>query len=246
MQIMKILSIGNSFSQDAHKWLHDIAITDDFNLDTVNLFIGGCSLERHYNNLVNNEQAYSLEGNGGEFIKKAAITETLENDKYDIVTLQQVSGLSGKPETYLPYIVEIAKCVKRLQPQSFLYLHRTWSYEIDSGHDSFKRYDCDQKQMFREIINATDEIAQMIGAKIIPVGNVIQELREKSHSFQYKNAGRSLCRDGFHLSLDYGRFTAAAVWYKTLTGRQVNINRFQKLRPEFDIALLEEIMSFIE
>ena len=243
---MKLLSIGNSFSQDAHKWLHDIAISDHFDLNTINLFIGGCSLETHYNNLINNKQAYAMEGNGGEYIRSVSISEALENDKYDIVTIQQVSGLSGKTETYLPYIIEIVETVKKYQPQSQLYLHRTWSYEIDSNHDSFKRYDNDQNLMFSEIFSATERIAKMIGAKIIPVGDVIQMLREKSDHFNYKNGGVSLCRDGFHLSFDYGRFVASAVWYKTLTGRQVNIKGFQEIRPEFNMTLLDEIMSFVE
>lgn len=106
-------------------------------------------------------------------------------------------------------------------------------------------YNCNQIGMFKEICSATEKIADMIGANIIPAGDAIQELRDKSHSFRYKDGGLSLCRDGFHLSLNYGRFTVAAVWYKTLTGRQANINRFQDLRPEFDLSLLDEIMRFV-
>ncbi|MDD6308286.1 MAG: DUF4886 domain-containing protein [Clostridia bacterium] len=45
--MINILSIGNSFSQDAQKYLHQIAQADGFNLDAYNLFIGGCPLSRH-------------------------------------------------------------------------------------------------------------------------------------------------------------------------------------------------------
>lgn len=113
---MKILSIGNSFSEDAHKWLHDIALTDDFSIDTTNLYIGGCSLETHYNNLIKDVPAYAMQGNSGDFIKNVSIKEALESDKYNIITLQQVSGLSGKPKTYLPYITELSDFVKSVQP----------------------------------------------------------------------------------------------------------------------------------
>ena len=56
---MKVLSIGNSFSQDAQRYLHEIAKNDGVDLFSVNLFIGGCSLETHYNNIVENNANYS-------------------------------------------------------------------------------------------------------------------------------------------------------------------------------------------
>ncbi len=44
---MNILAIGNSFSQDATRYLYDIALSDNVNIKVVNLYIGGCSLELH-------------------------------------------------------------------------------------------------------------------------------------------------------------------------------------------------------
>ena len=41
---MNILSIGNSFSQDAQRYLHDIAKADGVVLSAFNLYIGGCPL----------------------------------------------------------------------------------------------------------------------------------------------------------------------------------------------------------
>lgn len=37
---MKILSIGNSFSQDAHKWLHKLAKVNGVEFEIANLYIG--------------------------------------------------------------------------------------------------------------------------------------------------------------------------------------------------------------
>lgn len=243
---IKVLSIGNSFSQDAHKWLHDIAETDDFKLDTDNLFIGGCSLDMHWDNVIGNTAAYDMEGNGGKFIKKVSINEALEIEKYDIITLQQVSALSGKPQTYIPYITKLADLVREKQPEAKLYLHRTWSYEIDSNQNGFEEYNKNQKEMYRRLCDASEMAAKIIDAVIIPVGNVIQSLRENEKEFDYENGGLSLCRDGFHLSLDYGRFAAAAVWYKTLTGRNVNMQKFVDLNTEFDINLINTIMKYVD
>lgn len=49
MSQIKILAIGNSFSQDATQFIHDIAKADGVDTKVVNLYIGGCSLQRHSN-----------------------------------------------------------------------------------------------------------------------------------------------------------------------------------------------------
>ena len=61
---MNILSIGNSFSEDATRYLHQIALFDNVEINTVNLYIGGCSLERHYRNILSEERVYELQYNG--------------------------------------------------------------------------------------------------------------------------------------------------------------------------------------
>ena len=49
--MMKVLAIGNSFSQDATHYLHKIAASDGVEMKVVNLYIGGCSLEQHWKNI---------------------------------------------------------------------------------------------------------------------------------------------------------------------------------------------------
>jgi hypothetical protein len=44
-------------------------------------------------------------------------------------------------------------------------------------------------------------------------------MRAKQHpAFDVRVGGLSLHRDGYHLSLDYGRYLAALVWLKFFTG----------------------------
>ena len=45
---MKLLSIGNSFSQDAQKWLYDVCKNVGKEIYNVNLYYGGCSLYAHW------------------------------------------------------------------------------------------------------------------------------------------------------------------------------------------------------
>lgn len=238
---MKILSIGNSFSQDAHKWLHQLAKVNGAEIETANLYIGGCSLEMHWTNAEQNNAYYSLELNGNAGTRSVSIEEALRSETWDIVTLQQVSNKSGMPETYEPYLSSLANMVRELQPDAKLYFHQTWAYEIDSNHSGFVNYNNDQVEMYNRIKQTTEMAAKSIHATLIPVGEAIQTLRETVPEFDYQNGGLSLCRDGFHLSLDYGRYAAAATWLHIIIGEKINAADFEDFNPE----LLKKIIDVV-
>ena len=116
---MKILSIGNSFSQDAQRYLHALAKKDGTYIKCVNLYIGGCSLRTHYLNMLENNRAYSFEFNGESTGLKVSIAEALASDDWDYITLQQVSLLSFKIESFSPYIEELAKLCRKYCPYRY-------------------------------------------------------------------------------------------------------------------------------
>lgn len=101
---MKILSIGNSFSQDAQKYLRRLAQNDGVELKTVNLYLGGCSLRTHYLNALENRFNYVFEFNGENTGIEVSMSQVLSSDDWDIITLQQASRDSTKYETYYPYL----------------------------------------------------------------------------------------------------------------------------------------------
>lgn len=238
---MKILSIGNSFSEDAQRWLHSLAQLEGVDISTANLYIGGCSLETHWRNVLENNPFYDYQVNGNEAMEKISIDEALHRDNWDIITLQQVSDLSGIPESYEPYISSLYERVKSTLPDAEIYLHRTWAYEIDTVHPGFANYGCNQKEMHLRIQATTKEIAKKLNTKIIPTGDIIQYLRENCTAFDYQNGGISLCRDGYHLTYDIGRFAAAAVWFVSLTGKKITLTEFEN----FDKSLLSEIIKTV-
>ena len=238
---MKLLSIGNSFSQDAQEWLHQIAVANGVELETTNLMIGGCSLETHWNHITDGESAYYLEQNGQNCNRTVTLPEGLALDEWDVVTVQQVSHHSGQPQTYIPYLAELVAFVREKCPKAKIYFHQTWAYEIDSDHGGFLNYNRDQQEMYRRIGDCTEMACRLIGADVLPSGPVMQYLRENAPEFDYKNGGLSLNRDGFHLSWDYGRYAAAATWYKVLTGKTPAVNAF----PEWDAHLIDVIHAGI-
>ncbi len=238
---MKILSIGNSFSQDAHKWLHKLANANGINLETYNLYIGGCSLETHWKNYEENNAYYDFEINGNGAKRKISILEALKFEKWDVITLQQVSNFSGMFETYEPYLSSLASVIRKEMPDVKLYIHQTWAYEIDCRLDGFPNYNNNQLEMYERIVEAVNEAATAINAKVIYTGKVIQTLRDTLPEFDYKNGGLSLCRDSYHLSLDYGRFAAAATWLYVLTGNKIKITDFEDFNPELLNKILEVV-----
>jgi len=238
---MKILSIGNSFSHDAHKWLHKVAKVNSYDFETIDLDIGGCELENHWKNYLEDNREYYVQINGEYIEEKWSISDVLNEEKWDVITFQQVSHKTGKPDTFEPYLSNLVKVFKDKFPLAKMYFHQTWAYEIDSEHGGFLDYDRNQRKMFDKIKIGAEKGAQIIGGEIIPVGEVIQTLRETVKEFDYKNGGLSLCRDGFHLSEDYGRYAAAATWFAKITGQKVKTTEFE----DFDMKLLEKIADVV-
>ena len=239
--MIKLLSIGNSFSTDAHKYLHTLAEQNGVSLECYNLFIGGCSLETHWQNYVENNAFYDLEINGNEATRKISINEALAMEKWDVVTVQQASALSGIYESFLPFLPDLVEVVREKSPNAKLYFHETWSYETDSLHEGFLNYNKSQKEMYFCIKESSQNASDLINAEIIPTGDVVQYVRENKLEFDYENGGISLCRDGFHLSENYGRFLASAVWFKKLTGENIKKFDFENM----DCNILKELVNVV-
>lgn len=239
----KILAIGNSFSQDSTAYLHDMAKHGDIETKVVNLYIGGCSLQRHDENIKNDDVAYVYELNGSEIGRLVSIKEALTEDNWDVVTMQQASHDSGVEETYFPYINNLSDYIKTYAPNAVQMLHQTWAYEIDSEHEGFARYSNDQQKMYQALKSAYEKAAAMLKLPIIPCGDIIQRLRTLTE-FDYENHGQSLCRDGFHMHFIYGRYATAAVWYQAIFKKSILDNSF--MPPKVDEkAYNEELIKLI-
>ncbi|MBQ4136810.1 MAG: DUF4886 domain-containing protein [Clostridia bacterium] len=223
--MLKIVAVGNSFSQDATTYLDRICEAAGKDVYVRNLYIGGCSLETHANN-IKDCRLYSYEKRGAGTGVHLTLTRGLAEEKWDIVTMQQASHFSGISETYYPYINELSDYVKKLCPDAKQYIHKTWAYEWDFGSEAFANaYKKDQNYMYDRLSEAYASAAEKLGLPMILSGDVIQKLR-KTEPFDYRNGGLSLCRDGFHLSFDYGRYAAGAVWFETLVGGDIRNNTY--------------------
>lgn len=213
---VRILAIGNSFSQDAvEQYLHELAEAEGISTIIGNMLIGGCSLERHVKNARDNAPAYAYRKIGTDGKKrekgKMSLETVLADEDWDYVSLQQASPFSGMYETYeasLPELIEYVKA--RLPKKTKLMLHQTWAYASTSRHSGFKNYNCNQLTMYQAIADAVKKAAKANKIKIvIPSGTAIQNART---SF----IGDHLNRDGYHLDVKIGRYTAACTWFERI------------------------------
>ncbi len=231
---MQVLSIGNSFSFDAQRYVNGIAHADGVNVQTFNLLIGGCSLERHYRNMLSELPLYELAINGQDTGFTMSIKDALLSRNWDVVTLQQNSGNSFDYETYQPYLNALAEYVRHCVPKTKLIIHQTWAYRPDIKQviPSF-RY-ADHREMFRDLKEAYDLAAKEIGAdKLIPSGAVFQELVA---------AGENVHRDPYHAHRGIGRYALGLLWYAVLTGRPITDNTFS----DFDQPITPEQVELVK
>ena len=93
----------------------------------------------------------------------------------------------------------------------------TWAYEGDSTHSGFVNYNSDQMTMYNAITKTAKEniLTNNAFAGVIPSGTAIQNLRTSY-------LGDHITRDGYHLSYDVGRYTAALTWAKLLTNESID------------------------
>lgn len=214
---IKILAIGNSFSDDAvEDHLSELARAEGLDVIICNMYIGGCSIERHVKNLRENLPDYRYfkidpQGNMTR-CKNYTLEKVLSEEAWDYVSVQQASPVSGKPESYtlLQELVEFIHA--RVPEYAVVMFHQTWAYSPDSNHGAFVNYDKDQLKMYEAIVSTVRQEVPKAGISlVIPSGTAIQNART-SH------LGPDLTRDGYHLSMPHGRYIAACTWLAAVLG----------------------------
>ena len=223
-KVIRVLAIGNSFSQDAvEQYLYELAHAQGDSLVIGNAYIGGCSIDRHYTNLVKDSALYAyrkIVGGVRSERRKWTLKKILRDEQWDIISLQQASQLTGNPESFrnLPLLKRLVQSYTTNFHVEFVW-HMTWAYAEDFKSPLFYPYDNNQRKMYSYIVSTMLTVMPTISyPRIIPTGTAIQLVRLRM--------GDILNRDGMHLSYTLGRYTAACTWCEFLTGRIVDGNSY--------------------
>ncbi|QMW04590.1 DUF4886 domain-containing protein [Spirosoma foliorum] len=176
-QPIHLFMIGNSFSQNASKFLPELSKEGGHELIIGRAELGGSSLQRHW------EHAEAAERNPddpkGKPYTGKSLKMLLSEGQWDVVTIQQASILSGNVDTYRPYARKLYEYVKKLQPRATVVFHQTWAYRSDSkdfsqiaSGDSAKS----AEQMWEKSRAAYHTIADELGIAIIPNGDAFWKM----------------------------------------------------------------------
>lgn len=220
--VLKILTIGNSFSDDSMEYVAKIA--QSLGVEKVklgNLYIGGCSLQTHFENAKENKSAYDYrtnEGDGWTTKSNSKMDDAILSENWDFISLQQASGSSGVADSYEPYLTDLIEHIQGIADEnSRIVWNMTWAYQQDSTHAEYYKYECDQTKMYEAIKNAVHEKVETHKEieLVIPTGTSIQNARTSY-------IGDNLTRDGYHLTMDVGRYIAGLTFVKKLAGLDID------------------------
>lgn len=216
---IKLLTIGNSFSQDAvEQYLYELGKEVGIQMIIGNAYKGGQSLEQHWTDLTQEHDVYEYRKviNGIRYnTPHTLLPQIITDEQWDFISFQQASHYSGLTTTYEPFLSELIQYTDSIKTgQDVRYgWHMTWAYAKDSNHGGFANYSRRQDVMYDSIRYAV-QWAQILHPEFsftVPCGTAIQNARTTY-------LGDNMNRDGYHLDLKIGRYTAACTWMEIITG----------------------------
>ena len=221
---LKVLTIGNSFADSVFKYLPSIVgASDDSQLVLKRANLGGCSLQRHWNNVEKSQTDPQYAPYSGKTLK-----QWLTAEKWDVVTIQQASHESWKPDSYQPYAENLIKFVRENAPQAEIIVQQTWSYNISDkriGGDN-PSWGFDQTGMYERLTANYRKLAADNGFRIIPSGQAVQNARAAIGTITPENDVVGAGKDTIHLN-DKGQYLQACVWFMFLFDKTATDIKFQ-------------------
>ena len=187
---IRLLTIGNSFADSVFVYLPQVVSSagDAIVMERAN--IGGCSLEKHWT--LAEKSARDPEFKAYPQGKpRYSLQERLRQQPWDVVTIQQASHLSWKPESYQPFASNLQQLVRECAPKAELLIQQTWAYRFDDNRlDPWK---IDHQPMYRKLTTAYDHTAADLQIRVTPTGDAVQLARETQPT-PYVNSAKALLK----------------------------------------------------
>ena len=159
-ETLKVLAIGNSFTEDPCAYLEAIAKEEGVSISVDKATIGGSRISNHWKAWQNNEKAYAVYDASWNKTD-VTINDFLDNNTYDIITFQQLSQWSGIYDSYIDDGADEAlKYLREKQPTAEIVFQLTWAYEKNSDHSGFSKYSNDQEKMYNAIVDAVTKYCE--------------------------------------------------------------------------------------
>ncbi len=234
---VRVLTIGNSFADSLRRYYPAVAESADCKLIIGYLNIGGCTFERHWNNVAKELAEPGTIAFPGF---KCTYLEKIKSEKWDFISVQQASGFSWNYETFQPYADNLIAFLQENCPDAEVVIQQTWAY-----HPAEKRlvnWGFSQKEMCDRLTDAYMTLAKKHNLRIIPTGFAVQTAREtEPGGYNPDDSAAIFTADGYHLNAR-GQYLQACVWFGMLFDEPVSTATFQpKELTEADAAFLRGV-----
>lgn len=217
---LKVLAIGNSFTDDPTAYLDDIVISSGIDRSKLCLYvgvIGGSSLQTWAEKYNSNETVDIVRRVGLASVSTTSGTlKQIFSQDWDIVVLNQLSNLAINYGSLNPHLKNIRSFIRQdcTNQKVCIAWQSVWSY--------YKDYTDNPKGIigWSDLCSVTKEQINKDGVDIIiPTGTAIQNARGSS-----LNTAHDITRDGRHLAFGIGRYIAACTWFQVLFSPVFNVN----------------------
>lgn len=174
---MNILTIGNSFTDSLELYFPAAVQSARCDLHFERANFGGSELARHWSYIEAEERDVRCRiYQGGRKLRSI-----LELRAWDVVTIQQASHDSWRPETFQPWAGNIIAYVKKHAPQAEVVIQQTWAYRAD--HPQLlpgSEWGVSQDEMYERLTENYTKLARDYKLRIIPTGYAVQLTRRNS------------------------------------------------------------------
>jgi len=182
------------------------------------LYVGGCSIEMHYQHAAENRAVYRYylnRGDGWNSTPDCSIRDAVQSDDWDWIAIQHGTHGTARYTSYECYekLSPLISFLRELAPVRTKYaFNLTWLGESTHQHHEILSYGGNMALMREKLVEVTK---RMVADNpdidlLVPTGTAIENARTSKIG--------CLTRDGYHLSYATGRFIAALAFVSTITG----------------------------
>jgi hypothetical protein len=204
---VRLLTVGNSFSRNATRFLGDLAAADGNVLIHHQAYIGGSTMAQHWEKVEQHEK--DPQDKRGLYASGSSLEQELRAEPWDFVTIQQASIRSHDLATYQPYAGRLQAYIHKYAPQAEILLHQTWAYRRDDPRFAVASpapgEPATQEAMYAGLTHAYRAIAAELKVRLIPVGDAFHRADtdpvwgyRPDTKFDFKNAKPPALPDQTH------------------------------------------------
>lgn len=219
MDTLKVLFVGNSFAVDTMEHAANIARSLGIvHVKFGTLFVGGCSIQMHYEHAMEDAGVYTYyvnEGEGWDSTPDYKISDAVKSDDWDWIAIQHGTHGTSRytsPECYerLDALIDYLKALSPAHTK--IAFNLTWLGESTRQHHEILSYEGNMALMREKLVEVTEKVI-VNNPKVdllVPTGTAIENARTSHIGL--------LTRDCYHLSVDKGRYIAGLTFISTITG----------------------------